>query len=178
MEFRKLDPRSKNVLITGASTGLGRAAALHLRSLGFRVFAGVRSESSAAELSQVPVADPLIGEIIPLLLDVTEAASIDRAGTVVKGACGDTGLWALVNNAGIAVCAPLECVPPEVLRLQLETNFVGALAVIQRFLPLFADVGRADRQRKLRPWQCGAAVSRCVRSRSIRQGGHERCAAP
>jgi NAD(P)-dependent dehydrogenase (short-subunit alcohol dehydrogenase family) len=124
---------SKTVLITGASSGLGRAAAMHLGELGYRVLAAVRSETAAAELSSAPSA---MGELIPLILDVTDSASIDRAVAVVQRACTDTGLWAVVNNAGTAVSAPLECVPVEVLRIQLETNVIGAFAVSQRFLPM------------------------------------------
>src|SRR5882757_8743070 len=100
--------RSKSVVITGASSGLGKAAAVHLSELGYRVFAGVRTESSAAELSSVP---PSTGELIPVMLDVTDPASIAQAGQLVEHACNDTGLWAVVNNAGIAIGAPLECVP-------------------------------------------------------------------
>ena len=55
--------------------------------------------------------------------------------------CGGTGLWAVVNNAGISISAPLECVPMDVMRTQLETNVVGALAVSQRFLPLLRASG-------------------------------------
>ena len=68
--------RSKSVVVTGASSGLGRAAAIHLSNIGYRVFAGVRTESSAAELSGVP---PSTGELIPVMLDVTDAASIAHA---------------------------------------------------------------------------------------------------
>jgi NAD(P)-dependent dehydrogenase (short-subunit alcohol dehydrogenase family) len=137
----KLSPaRSKSVLITGASSGLGRAAAVHLSALGYRVFAGVRSTASAAALSALP---PTAGELIPVRLDVTDAASIAEAGAVVEHECADTGLWAVVNNAGIAVSAPLECVPIDVMRTQLEINVVGALAVSQRYLPLLrASKGR------------------------------------
>ena len=132
--------RSKSVLVTGASSGLGKAAAIHLSELGYRVFAGVRTESSAAELSGVP---PSTGELIPLMLDVTDAASISRAGELVENGCSETGLWAAVNNAGIAISSPLECVPMDVLRAQLETNVVGAVAVTQRLLPLLrASEGR------------------------------------
>ncbi len=132
--------RSKSVVITGASSGLGRAAAIHLSELGFRVFAGVRSDMSAKDLSGLA---PSTGELIPVMLDVTDAASIARAGNFVDERCGDTGLWAVVNNAGIAITAPLECVPMDVMRTQLETNVVGPLAVSQRFLPsLRASGGR------------------------------------
>jgi NAD(P)-dependent dehydrogenase (short-subunit alcohol dehydrogenase family) len=125
--------RSKSVVITGASSGLGKAAAIHLSDLGYRVFAGVRTESSAAELSSVP---PSTGELIPVMLDVTDPASIAQAGQLVEHSCNDTGLWAVVNNAGIAIGAPLECVPIDVLRIQLETNVVGTVAVSQCLLPL------------------------------------------
>ncbi|HYB37196.1 MAG TPA: SDR family NAD(P)-dependent oxidoreductase [Mycobacterium sp.] len=84
------------MLITGASSGLGRAAAMHLNALGYRVFAGVRTEESADELSGL---EPSAGELIPVLLDVTGAVSIARAGKVVERRCTDTGLWAVVNNA-------------------------------------------------------------------------------
>jgi NAD(P)-dependent dehydrogenase (short-subunit alcohol dehydrogenase family) len=126
-------PLSKSVVITGASSGLGKAAAVHLSELGYRVFAGVRTESSAAELFSVP---PSTGELIPVMLDVTNPASIAQAGQLVEHACNDTGLWAVVNNAGIAIGAPLECVPMNMLRSQLETNVVGTVAVSQCLLPL------------------------------------------
>jgi NAD(P)-dependent dehydrogenase (short-subunit alcohol dehydrogenase family) len=132
--------RSKSVVITGASSGLGRVAAIHLSDLGYRVFAGVRTDSCAADLSGLR---PSLGEIIPVLLDVTDAASIAQASQLVAHGCSDTGLWAVVNNAGISISAPLECVPMEVLRTQLETNVVGVFAVSQHFLPLLrASLGR------------------------------------
>jgi NAD(P)-dependent dehydrogenase (short-subunit alcohol dehydrogenase family) len=130
--------RSKSVVVTGASSGLGRAAACHLAGLGYRVFAGVRTASSAAELRDTT---PSRGELVPVLLDVTDTASIASAGELVENACADTGLWAVVNNAGIAICAPLECVSMDLLRTQLETNVVGTVAVAQRFLPLLRSAG-------------------------------------
>ncbi len=130
--------RSKSVVITGASSGLGKAAAIHLSELGYRVFAGVRTESSAAELSGLATSR---GELIPMLLDVTDSPSIARARKLVEQRCSDTGLWAVVNNAGIAISSPLECVPIGVLRAQLETNVVGTVAVSQQFLPLLRATG-------------------------------------
>jgi NAD(P)-dependent dehydrogenase (short-subunit alcohol dehydrogenase family) len=138
MASRALKPaQSKSVVITGASSGLGKAAAIGLTELGYRVFAGVRRESSAAELSVVPSR----GELIPVMLDVTDEASIAHAGRLVEDGCSDTGLWAVVNNAGISISSPLECVPMDVLRAQLETNVVGSVAVSQRFLPLLRASG-------------------------------------
>ena len=130
--------QSKSVVITGASSGLGRAAAIRLGELGYRVFAGVRTVSGAAELSGMPSSR---GELIPVTLDVTDVASIAQAGELVERSCKDTGLWAVVNNAGIAIGAPLECVPMDVLRMQLETNVVGSVAIAQRFLPLLRASG-------------------------------------
>jgi len=139
MGFVTVTPtRPKSVVITGASSGLGKAAALHLCSLGYRVFAGVRTESSAAALAG-PTHSP--GELVPVILDVTDAASISRAGGTIEHMCRDTGLWAVVNNAGISISAPLECVPLEAMRVQLETNVVGAVAVTQQFLPLLRASG-------------------------------------
>ena len=131
-------PRSKSVVITGASSGLGKAAAIRLSELGYRVFAGVRTEGSAAELSGLPRST---GELIPVILDVTDATSIARAGERVERECSGTGLWAVINNAGVCVSAPLECVPMNVMRTQMETNVIGALAVLQRLLPLLRASG-------------------------------------
>jgi NAD(P)-dependent dehydrogenase (short-subunit alcohol dehydrogenase family) len=130
--------RSKSVVITGASSGLGKAAAIHLSELGYRVFAGVRTESSAAELLGVSSST---GELIPVVLDVTDATAIARAGERVEQECRETGLWALVNNAGVCISAPLESVRMDLMRTQLETNIIGTLAVSQRFLPLLRASG-------------------------------------
>ena len=75
-------------------------------------------------------------DIIPLLLDVTDSAQIAAAAETVGRAVGDAGLAGLVNNAGIVVAGPLEILPLDQLRLQLEVNVVGQIAVTQAFLPL------------------------------------------
>lgn len=132
--------RARAVVITGASSGLGRAAAIRLSELGYLVFAGVRTTSSGASLTELRSSP---GEVVPVVLDVTDTASIAQAGDFVEKECRGIGLWALVNNAGISISAPLECLPMQVLREQLETNVVGTAAVTQRFLPLL----RASRGR-------------------------------
>ena len=129
----------KNVLITGASTGIGREIALHLDRLGWRVFAGVRKEVDADRLKKD--ASP---ELHTLMLDVTDPnsihAAIERVGEVVT----DSGLDALINNAGISVNGPIEFVPMNELRQGFEVNFFGVVATTQAALPL---IRKADRGR-------------------------------
>lgn len=119
------------VVITGASTGIGRATALHLDCLGYRVFAGVRQDADAESLRQSSSA-----RLSPIVLDVTALASIQAAATTVAAEVGETGLTGVVNNAGIGLGGPLEFFSLDDLRRQFEINIVGPLAVTQAFLPL------------------------------------------
>ena len=121
----------KAVVITGASTGIGAACAIHLDRSGFLVFAGVRRVQDGTELKQRGS-----HRLIPLLLDVTNAESIRKAQAIVSEHVGTAGLYGLINNAGIAVVGPLEAVPIAELRRQLEVNLIGQMAVTQAFLPL------------------------------------------
>ncbi|TAJ19683.1 MAG: SDR family oxidoreductase [Dehalococcoidia bacterium] len=119
------------VLITGASTGIGAAAALHLAALGHRVFAGVRRVEDGEALKRQG------GALIhPVVIDVTDPASIDAAVQHVAAATGVGGLGALVNNAGIAVTGAWEHISRDRLRQQFEVNLLGTIAVTQAFLPL------------------------------------------
>ena len=113
---------SGTVVVTGASTGIGEAAALHLKELGFEVRAGVRKDEDAERLRAQGVS--------PLKLDVTDTSSVAAAAAEV----GEE-VFGLVNNAGVAVSAPVEFVPIDQLRRQLEVNLIGQVAVIQAFLP-------------------------------------------
>ena len=119
------------VLITGASTGIGEACALALDRAGFRVFAGVRREADADALRQ-----QASGRLEPVMLDVTDDASIAAAAKTIAAAAGAAGLAGVVNNAGISVAGPLEFVPLDDVRRQLEVNVIGQLAVTQAFLPM------------------------------------------
>ncbi|HME72025.1 MAG TPA: SDR family NAD(P)-dependent oxidoreductase [Myxococcota bacterium] len=119
------------VVITGASTGIGRATALHLDRLGYRVFAGVRREADADGLRSESSE-----RLAPVLLDVTDIGSIEAAAKTVSAEVGERGLAGLVNNAGIALGGPLEFMPLDELRRQLEVNTIGPVAVTQHFLPL------------------------------------------
>jgi NAD(P)-dependent dehydrogenase (short-subunit alcohol dehydrogenase family) len=116
-----------NVVITGASTGIGEACALRLDSLGFRVFAGVRKPADGEALKS-----RASERLSPVMLDVTSEESIAGAVRTV----GDIPLAGLVNNAGIVVAGPLELVPMALWRKQFEVNVLGQVAVTQAFLPL------------------------------------------
>lgn len=122
---------NRAVVITGASTGIGAACALYLDRLGFTVFAGVRKSEDGVALQKASS-----DRLVPLELDVTDLATIRKSHAVVSEATSDRGLFGLINNAGIAVVAPLEAVPISDLRQQLEVNVVGQVAVTQAFLPL------------------------------------------
>ena len=119
------------VVVTGTSTGIGRALALHLDELGFRVFAAVRTERDAGEWRSRATR-----ALTPLLLDVSRAESVARARGEVERGLGGAGLFALVNNAGISFRAPLETVRLDDVRALFEVNVLGALAATQAFLPL------------------------------------------
>jgi len=125
-------------LITGASTGIGRATALRLAQSGWTVLAGVRDPAAGERL----VADaPATGRVIPLTLDVTDPEQIAAAARIIDEQTrlpeqpGTGRLDALVNNAGIGTGGPLELQPLEEVRRTLEVNAVGQVAVTQAMLP-------------------------------------------
>jgi NAD(P)-dependent dehydrogenase (short-subunit alcohol dehydrogenase family) len=112
------------VVVTGASTGIGEASARKLAAIGFEVHAGVRKQADAERLGA-------IAGVTPLTIDVTDADSIAAAAAEAGGGA----LAGLVNNAGAAITAPLEFIPIDQLRRQIEVNFIGQVAVTQAFLP-------------------------------------------
>jgi NAD(P)-dependent dehydrogenase (short-subunit alcohol dehydrogenase family) len=121
----------KSIAVTGASTGIGRATALRLDSSGWRVFAGVRREEDADSLREAGS-----DRLTPLMLDVTDPTQIAAAASRIAGETGDAGLDGLVNNAGVGILGPLETLPIEELRRQLEVNLIAQVAVTQAVLPL------------------------------------------
>ena len=128
----------RSVVITGASTGIGRATALRLDSKGWRVFAGVRRAEDGEALQRSGS-----GRIGPLMLDVTDAGQIADAASQVRAQVGPKGLDCLVNNAGVVLGGAIETLPIEDLRGVLETNVVGQFAVTQALLaPIRAARGR------------------------------------
>lgn len=119
------------VLISGASTGIGRTCALELAARGIRVFAGVRRPEDGEALRAAG------GDaVVPVRLDVTDGASIASAVAAVAAANGRPALSGLVNNAGVVVAGPLEFLPLDAVRMGFETNVLGLLALTQAALPL------------------------------------------
>src|SRR5919106_3919687 len=137
------DVPSGTVLVTGASSGIGEATAFHLRELGFDPVAAVRKDEDAERLAGSGVRT--------VRIDVTDVDSIAAARTEL----GDGPLAGLVNNAGIAVAAPLEFLPLDQLRHQLEINLIGQVAVVQAFLPAL----RAGRGRIVNVSSIGGRVA-------------------
>jgi short-subunit dehydrogenase len=127
-----MNQKSKDaVVITGASTGVGKATAFLLERQGYKVFAGVRQQKDAESLKLNSS-----GNLTPIILDVTKIEQIKSAAEIVKLAVGETGLRGLVNNAGILVDGPLEYLDIDELRWQFEVNVIGQVAVTQAFLPM------------------------------------------
>jgi NAD(P)-dependent dehydrogenase (short-subunit alcohol dehydrogenase family) len=118
----------RSVLVTGSSSGIGRTTATHLAEVGFKVFAGVRKEQDGKALKD---ASP---DITPVIIDVVDQQSIEACAKEISEASPE-GLFGLVNNAGISVNAPIEGLPLEELRKQLDVNVIGQIAVTQAFLP-------------------------------------------
>ena len=123
----------KTVLVTGASSGIGRASALALAAAGFRVRAGVRDEADAKSLEAEGAAT-----LSPVMLDVTRSEDIER---VTRELAGDGGLHGLVNNAGIYLGGPLELMEPGEIRATFEVNVVGLLLLTRACLPMLRESG-------------------------------------
>jgi len=120
----------RSVLITGTSTGIGRACVLRLANEGFQVFAGVRKKKDGEALQKAST-----GKIIPVIIDVTDEKTI---ATAVKTVSIETGgeLYGLMNNAGVGGTGMLELFPFHLIREIIETNLLGAFNVTKHFLPM------------------------------------------
>ncbi len=122
---------NKYVFITGCSTGIGKVCALDLDRKGFHVLAGVRKPQDAQSLKK-----SASGRLCPVLLDVTDQQSVTSAAQYVKEITKNHGLAGLVNNAGVAMSSPMECVPIDRLERVMRVNVTGQVMVTQAFLPL------------------------------------------
>lgn len=120
-----------SVLVTGASTGIGRTTALMLAERGLTVYAGVRKARDEQELAEAAV-----GDLRPVRLDVSREADIES----VVGRIGDEGgLGGLVNNAGVYFGGPLELLSSREIRTTFEVNAIGLLLLTRACLPLLRE---------------------------------------
>jgi len=127
----------QSILITGATSGIGRDSALRLARAGHLVLAGGRRREVLAELAEAGG-----GRLEPVVLDVTDPASVEAARELVERRTGGRGLDVLVNNAGFALPGPLEALDERDLRELFDTNVFGLLAVTRAFLPAMRERGQ------------------------------------
>lgn len=134
-------PLDRAVVVTGASTGIGRAAVAKAVREGAHVFASVRKEADAESLKAE------FGEAVtPLLFDVTDEAAVRAGAEQTAAVLGGNRLFGLVNNAGVAVPGPLLYLDSDELRTQFEINVLGVHNVIRAFAPLLgADPDRTGK---------------------------------
>jgi NAD(P)-dependent dehydrogenase (short-subunit alcohol dehydrogenase family) len=123
--------KSKNILITGASTGIGFDLCKSFIRAGYTVFGSVRKTADADKLK-----GELGEQFHPLLFDVTDHEAVDKAAAEMTEKIGHEGLAGLINNAGIALGGPFAHVDIEDFRQQFEVNVIGLVKVTQAFLPL------------------------------------------
>lgn len=119
---------SKTILITGSSSGIGRATALFFQKQGWNVVATMRSPGKEAELAD-------LDNVLLARLDVTEPGSIQPAVSAGLERFGRIDV--LLNNAGFGAYGPLEATPIENIRREFDTNVIGGLAVTKALLPHF-----------------------------------------
>jgi short-subunit dehydrogenase len=128
---------NKIVLVTGATSGIGRHAALHLAKKGYRVFATGRKPEVLAEVQKEAEGTSL--EI--LRLDVADADSVELAKQAVLEQTGGYGVDVLINNAGYGTAGPTEMCSDEDMRRQYDVNVFGLMAVTRAFLPQMRERG-------------------------------------
>ena len=122
---------SKDVVVTGVSTGIGHATTKVLVEREFRVFGSVRKQADADRLQR-----EFGDNYVPLIMDISDSGAVRQAAQKVRSMIGDKNLVGLVNNAGIVVSGPLLYLRPSEYRRQLDVNMISPLVVIQAFAPL------------------------------------------
>src|SRR5215469_2134395 len=127
--------RRLNVLVTGASSGIGRATAIEFARRGHQVFAAARREEALADLAAATPGIRAIG------LDVTDTDSVRQAWDKINASTGGAGVDVLVNNAGFALSGPIEVLADADVRRQFDTNVFGLLTMTRTVLPVMRSRG-------------------------------------
>lgn len=122
-------------VVTGCSTGIGRATALRLDGSGWTVYAGVRREENANDLAAAGS-----DRLLPVIVDVTDPDSVAACRARIESE-QPGGIAALVNNAGSAFSGPIEFIPLDDLRAQIEVNLIGQVAMLQALIPSLRKTG-------------------------------------
>ena len=133
-----LQPNGEGVLVTGCSSGIGWATALHLARSGFTVFATVRKQSDANSLQQLH--EPNLIPICPF--DLTQRDQVLGIHDQISADLtkrGKSGLYAIVNNAGSGSIAPIELMDMDKFHVELQARLLGPIALLQSFLPLIRE---------------------------------------
>jgi NAD(P)-dependent dehydrogenase (short-subunit alcohol dehydrogenase family) len=139
---KKTMANSKDVVVSGVSTGIGWGITKVLISKGFRVFGSVRKQADADRLQ-----GEFGNDFVPLMMDITDADAVHQAAQKVGSMMGDRNLVGLVNNAGAVVSGPLLYLRPSEYRRQLDINMISPLVVIQAFAPFLG----TDKKRRGAP---------------------------
>ena len=135
----------KSIVVTGASSGIGRKISQALVASGFRVFGSVRKPSDAKA-----VAAELGENFVPLTFDVTDRKAVDAAAVQVKGVLKGEKLAGLINNAGIAVIGAVQTLSPDEFQNQFDVNLMGVFHCTQAFLDMLgADTSRTGEAGKI-----------------------------
>jgi short-subunit dehydrogenase len=128
---KQMKPKSRTILITGVSSGIGYGTTRELIGRNYTVFGSVRKQEDARRLKTE------LGEkFIPLVFDVTDQLSIERAADAVKTHLKGTGLGGLINNSGISVSGPVEHLDIDKVEYNFDVNVLGIFRVTKTFLPL------------------------------------------
>lgn len=118
----------QTILITGSSSGIGRATARRFQAAGWNVIATMRAPERETELNR-------LDRVLVTRLDVLDIPSIE--GAIMAGIAKFGRIDALLNNAGFGAYGPLEATPPETVRRQFDVNVLGVIATTQAVLPHF-----------------------------------------
>lgn len=127
----------KSVFITGATSGIGRACTHKFSQKGYQVFATYRNSTDAEALSRLP-------NVHPIKMDVTDTLEVHEAFRHVSTLCGDNGLYAIINNAGITYTAPFEFADAERAAKVMDVNVMAPYKITQTFLPLLKKHNRIN----------------------------------
>jgi short-subunit dehydrogenase len=125
------------IVVTGASSGIGRETALHLASIGYKVFACARIDRDLEELNRLSQNSSFKGVLLPIKLDITNKNHIEEAFKSINDQVGTDGLVGLINNAGVSgSLRPFELTPIEEYENVINVNFISQLRITKTFFQL------------------------------------------